>query len=195
MSETTTPLEERPPPHFLPWVPCVESASGGPFYLITKGVSFESRFRSSMLILVILSIFDLGQVRTGIFLLFSSLWPQSYPSQGRGQIFCTRLLLYLGIRGLRKCDPSHTFRPSNMKRNVGDPYRSSGPWGAGNPAVRGDFAIALINLMPDPTSGCQPGPPSFGDPLLGGLLGSIFPDSCGPGLKMTILDLLGPIFP
>ena len=126
--------------------------------------------------------------------MFSSLWPQSYPSQGRGQIFCTRLLLYLGIRGLRKCDPSHTFRPSNMKRNIGDPYRSSGPWGAGNPAVRGDFAIALINLMPDPTSGCQPGPPSFGDPLLGGLLGSIFPDSCGPGPKMTILDLLGPIF-
>ena len=51
-----------------------------------------------------------------------------------------------------------------MKRNIGDPYRGSGPWGAGNPAVRGDFAIALINLMPDPTSGCQPGPPSFGDP-------------------------------
>ena len=118
--------------------------SGGPFYLVKNGVSCKSRFRSSMIILVILSIFDLGQVRQEIFLLFSSLWPQSYPSQGRGQIFCTRLLLYLGIRGLRKCDPSHTFRPSNMKCNIGDPYRSFGPWGAGNPAVRGEFAIARL---------------------------------------------------
>ena len=160
-----------------------------------------------------MSIFDLGQVRTGIFLLFSSLWPQSYPSQGRGPIFCTRLLLYLGTRGLRKCDPSHTFRPSNMKRNFGDPYRSSGPWGAGNPAVRGDFAIALINLMPDPTWGCQPGPPSFGDlsseafwgpfsPILWprsenddfGPPGAHFPRFCGQGSKTTILDLLGLIF-
>ena len=145
--------------------------------------------------------------------MFSSLWPQSYPSQGRGPIFCTRLLLYLGTRGLRKCDPSHTFRPSNMKRNIGDPYRSSGPWGAGNPAVRGDFAIALINLMPDPTSGCQPGPPSFGDPSSEaswgpfspilwprsenddfGPPGAHFPRFCGQGSKTTILDLLGPIF-
>jgi len=145
--------------------------------------------------------------------LFSSLWPQSYPSQGRGPIFCTRLLLYLGTRGLRKCDPSHTFRPSNMKRNFGDPYRSSGPWGAGNPAVRGDFAIALIKLMPDPTWGCQPGPPSFGDPSSEaswgpfspilwprsenddfGPPGAHFPRFCGQGSKTTILDLLGTIF-
>ena len=136
------------------------------------------------------------------------------PEPGSRPNFCTRPFSYGWIRGLRKCDPSHTFRPSNMKRNIGDPYRSSGPWGAGNPAVRGDFAIALINLMPDPTSGCQPGPPSFGDPSSEaswgpfspilwprsenddfGPPGAHFPRFCGQGSKTTILDLLGPIFP
>ena len=145
--------------------------------------------------------------------MFSSLWPQSYPSQGRGQIFCTRLLLYLGIRGLSECHHSHTFRPSNMNCNFGDPYGTFGHRGAENLAVRGDFAIALINLMPDPTWGCQPGPPSFGDPSSEASWGPfspiLWPRSenddfgppgvhfrrfCGQGSKTTILNLLGPIF-
>ena len=134
--------------------------SGGPFYLVKNGVSCKSRFRSSMIIWFILSIFDLGQVRTGIFLLFSSLWPQSYPSQGRGQIFCTRLLLYLGIRGLSECHHSHTFRPSNMNCNFGDPYGTFGPWGAAYPTVHSEFAIACIFFV-GPDFGLPARPPPF----------------------------------
>ena len=126
--------------------------------------------------------------------MFSSLWPQSYPSQGRGQIFCTRLLLYLGIRGLSECHHSHTFRPSNMNCNFGDPYGTFGHRGAENPAVRGDFAIALINLCPIRLRAASQGLPALATPPRRPP-GVHFRRFCGPGPKITILDLLGPIFP
>ena len=145
--------------------------------------------------------------------MFCSLRPQSCPSQGRGQIFVSDPFPVGRIRGLSECHHSHTFRPSNMNCNFGDPYGTFGHRGAENLAVRGDFAIALINLCPIRLRAASQGLPALATPPRRppgvhfrrflwprsenddfGPPGAHFRRFCGLGPKTTISDFLGAIF-